>query len=195
MTASISAIALCISSGYGLGQRTDDVFAYDKIMFFKVFDWNPLHSARPMPTILKADRQYCALQLFWVANASFTMSNALVKLSLLAQYLRVFELPAMRMSCKALIVLISVWGSIYSFIAWFPCFPPSGFWEFESTALCYGYASPDPFHTYRTVVSATASNMAFDILTWALPIHLLADKHLERKTKRALLSLLLLGTM
>lgn len=123
------------------------------------------------------------------------MSNALVKLSLLAQYLRIFENPAMRIFCKALIVLISVWGSIYSFIAWFPCFPPSGFWEFGTSPLCYGYASPDPLHVYQTTVSATASNMAFDLVTWALPIHLLADKNLERKTKKALFALLLLGTM
>lgn len=135
------------------------------------------------------------MQLFWVANAVFTMSNALVKLSLLAQYLRVFERPAMRSACKALLGVIAVWSAIYSFIAWFPCFPPSGFWEFGSGYLCYGYASPNPLHVYQTTVSATASNMAFDILTWALPIHLLADKNVERKTKRALLSLLLLGTM
>lgn len=123
------------------------------------------------------------------------MSNALVKLSLLAQYLRIFESPAMRVTCKVLMVLVSVWGSIYSFIAWFPCLPPSGFWEFESKSLCYGYASEDPLHVYQTTVSATASNMAFDVLTWALPIHLLAEKNLERKTKKALFTLLLLGTM
>lgn len=60
------------------------------------------------------------VQLFWIANAVFTMSNALVKLSLLTQYLRFFEVPSMRIACKGLIILISIWGSIYSFIAWFP---------------------------------------------------------------------------
>lgn len=38
VTATISAICLCISEEYGLGQRSADVFAYDKIMFFKVWD-------------------------------------------------------------------------------------------------------------------------------------------------------------
>lgn len=123
------------------------------------------------------------------------MSNALVKLSLLSQYLRVFQIPVMRLTCKILIVLVSLWGTIYSFIAWFPCFPPSGFWDFKVVSTCYGYASPDPFHVYQTTVSATASNMTFDIITWALPIHLLADKALGQKTKHALLGLLLLGTM
>ncbi|CAN8104107.1 unnamed protein product [Discula destructiva] len=123
------------------------------------------------------------------------MSNALVKLSLLAQYLGVFEAPTIRLTCKILIGLVSIWGSIYTFIAWFPCFPPSGFWDFGSSSSCYGYASPDPMHVYQTTVSATASNMAFDIVTWALPIHLLADKNLPRKTKKALIALLLLGTI
>lgn len=123
------------------------------------------------------------------------MSNALVKLSLLAQYLRVFEIPIMRFTCKTLIYLIATWGSIYSFIAWFPCFPPSGFWRFSDTSKCYGYGSPDPLRVYQTTVSATASNMAFDIVTWALPIHLLADRNIERKTKKSLVALLLLGLM
>lgn len=123
------------------------------------------------------------------------MSNTLVKLSLLAQYLRVFEVPAMRRACKVLIGLVSLWGSIYTFVAWFPCFPPSGFWDYGVQSACYGYASPDPIHVYQTTVSATASNMAFDIITWALPIHLLADKGLARASKRALIGLLFLGTM
>lgn len=123
------------------------------------------------------------------------MSNALVKLSLLAQYVRVFEIPAMRLTCKILILMISLWGSIYSFIAWFPCFPPSKFWNFAGDATCYGYGSPNPQHVYQTTVSATGSNMAFDIITWALPIHLLVRKGTERKTKMSLLILLLLGLM
>lgn len=134
-------------------------------------------------------------KLFWVANAAFTMSNALVKLSLLAQYLRVFELPIMRLTCKVLICLVAIWGLIYSFIAWVPCFPPSEFWNFTDHSTCYGYGSSDPRHVYQTTVSATGSNMAFDIITWALPIHLLANKSIERNTKRSLVSLLCLGLM
>lgn len=130
-----------------------------------------------------------------MANSVFTMSNALVKLSLLAQYLRAFQVPAMRLACKLLLVLVAVWGAIYSFIAWFPCFPPSGFWDFEHSNACYGYGSPDPMHVYQTTVSATASNMAFDVITWALPIHLLTETSTKRTTKRALILLLCLGLM
>lgn len=123
------------------------------------------------------------------------MSNALVKLSLVAQYLRIFDIPVMRHICKVLILLISVWGSVYSFIAWFPCFPPSEFWNFTGDPTCYGYGSSDPSHVYQTTVSATASNMGFDVVTWALPIHLLVRKGTERKTKISLVLLLLLGLM
>lgn len=66
------------------------------------------------------DLQHRSLQLFWVANAVFTMSNALVKLSLLSQYLRIFQNAPMRFACKSLMILVSIWGSSYSFIAWFP---------------------------------------------------------------------------
>lgn len=134
-------------------------------------------------------------QLFWVANSVFNMSNALVKLSLLAQYLRVFEVPAMRLACKLFIALVSVWGAVYSFVAWFPCFPPSRFWDFKDSSACYGYGSPNPMHVYQTTVSATASNMAFDVMTWALPIHLLAETSTKRSTKRALIFLLCMGLM
>lgn len=123
------------------------------------------------------------------------MSNALIKLSLLAQYHRLFEVPAMRLICKMLIIMISIWGTIYSFIAWFPCFPPSGFWDFTNTHGCYGYASPVPMEVYQTTVSATATNMAFDLCTWALPIHLIAEKGTDWKTKRAIIGLLSFGTM
>lgn len=133
--------------------------------------------------------------MFWVANAVFSMSNALVKLSLLSQYLRLFQVPAIRVACKILIVLISIWGTIYSFIAWFPCFPPSEFWSFERSSTCYGYGSSIPMHVYQTTVSATASNMAFDLVTWALPIHLLAESSVDRKTKKAVMWLLGIGTM
>lgn len=61
--------------------------------------------------------------------------------------------------------------------------------------MCYGYASPNPMHVYQTTVSATASNMAFDILTWALPIHLLHEKLTTSKTRKALRWLLFLGVM
>lgn len=123
------------------------------------------------------------------------MSNALVKLSLLAQYLRAFDVPAMRLACKVLIGLVSAWGATCSFIAWFPCFPPSGFWEFEDTSSCYAYASPEPLAKYETAVTVNASNMAFDIITWALPIHLLAQASTSHKTKKALIVLLCLGTL
>lgn len=123
------------------------------------------------------------------------MSNALVKLSLLAQYLRIMEVPAMRLACKMLIVIISIWGASYSFLAWFPCFPPSAFWDFQDDAICYGYGSANSLHVYQTTVSATGSNMAFDLITWALPVHLLAEKSTHPKTKKALGCLLFLGVL
>jgi hypothetical protein len=68
------------------------------------------------------------------------MSTALIKLSLLFQYLRAVDSGRIRIFCIALIVIISIWGFIYSFMAWFPCFPIRAYWDWTLTsAKCYAY--------------------------------------------------------
>jgi hypothetical protein len=65
------------------------------------------------------------------------MSNALVKVSLLLQYLRVFVDPIHRRLCKALAAISCAYGIAFGFMAWFPCIPIEGFWRRDLDAFCY----------------------------------------------------------
>lgn len=65
------------------------------------------------------------------------MSNALVKVSLLLQYLRTFVEPILRRLCITLIVITCAYGIAFGFMAWFPCIPVEGFWRRDVRAFCY----------------------------------------------------------
>ncbi len=66
----------------------------------------------------------------------------MIKLSLLLQYLRIYERGRMRIFCRAMIGIISIWGLVFSFMAWFPCFPVRAYWDWEITeATCYAWGT------------------------------------------------------
>lgn len=77
------------------------------------------------------------------------MALALVKLSLLFQYLRLLDEnpdqkhPRTRVAIICLIAVTSIWGIVYSVLAWVPCIPVEGHWHFDESAVRYGYGSDD----------------------------------------------------
>lgn len=77
------------------------------------------------------------------------MALALVKLSLLFQYLRLLDenpdtkQPKTRIAIIFLIVVTSIWGVVYSILAWVPCIPVEGHWHFDESATRYGYGSDE----------------------------------------------------
>lgn len=89
------------------------------------------------------------------------MALALIKLSLLFQYLRVLnenpdtKQPKTRIAIIFLIVATSVWGVVYSILAWVPCIPVEGHWNFDESATRYGYGSDEigPFVATCTYMS------------------------------------------
>lgn len=79
-------------------------------------------------------------QRFYIANGTYSVSTALIKLSLLFQYLRIFDSGPVRKLCIWLIVIISCWGAAFSFMAWLPCFPVRAYWDWSlAGARCYAY--------------------------------------------------------
>ncbi|KAL0941911.1 uncharacterized protein CTRU02_204674 [Colletotrichum truncatum] len=167
---SASAIGLSLTTNHGMGHSFKEVPDSDREMFFL---------------------------LFYISNASFSMSNALVKLSLLFQYMRVFEdrMPRLRIVTIGLIIVVSIWGLVFSFIAWFPCFPPYQFYRLGSESHCYGYGSTNPLEVYYVVVASNGTNMALDFIILLLPIPLLFSRETERPTKIGLLVLLCIGIL
>lgn len=65
------------------------------------------------------------------------MSNALVKVSLLIQYLRTFVDPLLRRLCIGLTLITGAYGIAFGFMGWFPCIPVEGFWRRDLNAFCY----------------------------------------------------------
>ncbi|KAK7977781.1 hypothetical protein PG988_005271 [Apiospora saccharicola] len=98
------------------------------------------------------------------------------KISLLLQYLRNWNRGGSRKFCIWLQVAIGIWGAIFSFMAWVPCFPVYGHWDLESDAYCYGFGSKERHSFIATVITHSATNMIFDLAVFLTPV-LLPEAH------------------
>ena len=129
-----------------------------------------------------------------MANATYTMSATLIKLSLLVQYLRIYKEGTVRKLCIALVVYISIWGMTYSFMAWVPCFPVEAYWNWaliNATCYAYGAKSKKPFSiTYET---HTAQNVVLDIAVLLTVMPICFRRNLTRKEGLGVAGLLSLG--
>lgn len=101
------------------------------------------------------------------------MTTALVKVSLLLQYLRVYKSGPWRTTCIVLLVVVSLWGLAYSFMMWFPCFPVRAYWDWSVESNCYGYGVKTPAPFARMWYGHVSLNMLFDtiIVSLATPIY------------------------
>ncbi|CAJ2503364.1 Uu.00g107580.m01.CDS01 [Anthostomella pinea] len=143
--------------------------------------------------VLKLDDMVSYLKVFYVTNASYNTSAALIKISLLFQYMRIFDRGMMRMVCIFLLVMVGLWGTAYSFMAWFPCFPAQGYWDWTVRSRCYAFGSLDTDTFFATYASQTALNMVFDILVLSVPIPMYFRKDTCHRTKLGLLGLFFMG--
>lgn len=114
--------------------------------------------------------QQC-IRLFYIANATYALQTALIKISILLQYLRMLRPKTatggnggrLRLWCLSLIVVSAVWGTIYSVMAWAPCVPVSGYWNWDlvltGRARCWGFGSQNPVAFDAAFASHNATNM------------------------------------
>lgn len=145
------------------------------------------------------------LQTFWWALGLYNMALALVKLSLLIQYLRIaderpdIQQPMLRMFTLIIIGIVSLWGLAQSILAWIPCNPIEADWDFTGTpAIRWGYGSRDVGVFTGTFYQHSASNMILDIIVLALPLFskpLRATAKVDAKSRRGMIGLFFLGTM
>lgn len=136
----------------------------------------------------------------YVVNASFPGSAGFIKLSLLFQYLRVYDsLGRKRAFRKATIVtiyLVAIWGLAYAILAWVPSIPVWGFWEYTRPAIRYGFGTHDVEAFVATYTSFSATSMLLDLVILCLAIPLFLSHEVEGKSSRwALLSLFTVGSM
>ncbi|KAI1841350.1 hypothetical protein JX265_013450 [Neoarthrinium moseri] len=133
---------------------------------------------------------------FYIFNASLNLAATFIKLSLLCQYLRVFEKGTWphRMS-KVTIVLVSLWGLAYTMLAFIPCWPVADYWYSPPDAKCWAYGAWSTEELMGTFYSHTALNMVFDIVILTIPFHLYFKPCMTLKMRIGLLALLLMGAL
>ncbi|KAK8043221.1 hypothetical protein PG994_013704 [Apiospora phragmitis] len=142
------------------------------------------------------------LILFYLMNGFFNLGSAFIKLSLLFQYLRIFQRGTwIWRATVAVICAVSVWGFTFSFMAFVPCsrgpqFNPLGK-DPGTTCWAYGSNNPDVFTT--TFNAHTVMNMVFDLVILLLPFQLyLGNKTTttnKNKMRLGLLALLFMGAL
>lgn len=140
--------------------------------------------------------------MFWWCNACYNMSMAAIKLSLLFQYLRLLnehseintkQTKHLRIAVWALIVMTSIWGVVYSILAWVPCIPISADWDLQNTsAVRYGYGSDDRDTFAATLMVHGAFNMAIDAAILVLPLFSKAMWNIARRQKQSRIAMVFL---
>ena len=165
---SMGTVAFCVSTDYGMGQH---IYLLLPHQIEKVLLCN------------------------YLFGASYNCSTALIKISLLCQYLRVFERGTITYRLtQLLLVIISLWGFSFGFIAWFSCLPnPSAVWKMTGKG-CYGGASSNMAEVVRVITAHAGLNFAFDALVLSLAFRLLFVKDAPA-TRLGMMVLLFVGLM
>jgi hypothetical protein len=138
------------------------------------------------------------MKWLYVQQACYNTTTALIKISLLLQYLRLFSSRTiLHRICLVLLITVSLWGFAYGFMSWFPCFPVSGFWNRYQTPepVCYGFGMKDGESAFGTFVSAAATNMALDTMIFLVPMCEYLKPGLGKRAGVALTGLFMLGSV
>ncbi|KAF2202431.1 hypothetical protein GQ43DRAFT_462388 [Delitschia confertaspora ATCC 74209] len=131
---------------------------------------------------------YCGLGMFCI-------SAVFIKISILCQYLRIFEKGRMRKLCMAVLVITAMWGTAYSFISWVPCFPVRAAWDPDVKGKCYGFMSKSKTESIMSLESHAGTNMLLDIVILMIPMVLLRKKGLSRRQIWGMIGVFSLGAV
>jgi hypothetical protein len=134
-------------------------------------------------------------QYFYIENSIYLMQTAVVKVSLLLQFLRIFKAGAMRWICLTLLTIVTLWGLAFAFVGWFPCFPVRGAWERQIGAKCYGFGLGDVQEFIMMFKIHSASNMVLDVLIFMTPMIIFRTPTLKIKNLLAMAGVFAFGGM
>ncbi|KAF1849755.1 uncharacterized protein K460DRAFT_390421 [Cucurbitaria berberidis CBS 394.84] len=135
------------------------------------------------------------LVLFYIEHNVYITETALIKVSLLLQYFRIFKAGIMRKICIGLLVLVSLWGLGFSIVGWFPCFPVRGFWQRTIGAKCYGFGFGNVQSFIAMFKAHSASNMVLDFIIFLTPLVLFRTPHLRVKNVLAMTGVFAFGAI
>lgn len=134
-------------------------------------------------------------QYFYAENALYCTETAVIKISLLLQYLRIFKAGTMRWVCICLLGIITMWGIAFSVMAWVPCMPVRAFWDRFAypDAKCWGFGFAELESFTAVFVSHTALNMLFDFIVFVVPMVLFTKPNLRTKNVVAMSVIFVIG--
>lgn len=135
------------------------------------------------------------MQYLYVTNAAYHTTTVFIKVSLLLQYLRLFRQGTLRYITIGLLILITAWGICFSFLAWFPCIPVSGFWHRTADSKCWGFGFRSMGEARRTLFTFAGTNMLFDIVIFMIPLTEFFRPGLKRKQILAMIGLFTMGSI
>lgn len=143
-------VSLCVGTVYGLTQHIETLSPDQLRSFFISF--------------------YCL-------GAGYVGSSGYIKISLLFQYMRVFEKGSRPYRiAQCMIVFIGLWTFGFVFTNWFGCFPsPSNFWDKRGKG-CYGSFSNNIFERNRTIEAHSGGNTIQDFMILGLGFYLFSAK-------------------
>jgi hypothetical protein len=135
------------------------------------------------------------LKWMYISNAAYHTTTALIKVSLLLQYLKLFRQGILRYATIILLVLVTLWGIGFSFLAWFPCLPVAGLWDRTLNSTCYGFGDHALSEVRVVLFTFAGTNMFFDVVIFAIPLTEYFRPGLRRKQVLAMTGLFFLGSM
>ncbi|KAL4917435.1 hypothetical protein BDW62DRAFT_201867 [Aspergillus aurantiobrunneus] len=128
------------------------------------------------------------LHLFNISTDIYPPCIALIKISMLFLYLRLFPGRKLRIITIFTIVLTGCWGIIYTLLGIFACSPRSYAWtnwDGEHEGKCLNQAA--------IIVSHAIINIIFDVLVIALPLPTLLRLKLSKTKKAGVCLMFLVG--
>ena len=94
-----------------------------------------------------------------------------------------------------MLFFVWIWGATFFFLAVFSCTPVQKAWDImgKINGTCMMFASKKPDQFYAAFTGFAASNMAIDVVVLSIPIPFWKDLARNKKSKWALVGLLVVG--
>jgi hypothetical protein len=132
-------------------------------------------------------------QYIWAIG--YALSTGMIKVSLLLQYIRVFERGTWDHRFTVfMLVIVALWCFALTFISTFVCFPsPSAFWKMQPRG-CYGFAATNINELTGTIKGHSASNFFLDCVILGLAVRLQFATGAQTN-KKSMIAILFMGTL
>lgn len=130
------------------------------------------------------------LQFFYIMASLYFAQCTLVKLSIISFYMRIFPARDVQRLLWVTLIITSVWGVAFIFVAIFQCRPISFFWK-QWDGLHQGFCADTNAITW----SHAAMSIALDLWILAIPLWQLRSLKLHWKKKIGVALMFFVGTM